>query len=290
MNLLIWIAAIATDFYKVGIVLFAISTLIIGLVAGLKKVFLKNKKKFLLYFLVTLLLFAGTAFLTTEKILYDQPLHSFIACQVIFLFLGLLHVKAFRRYLPDFYKSPFHFWTEFLYTLVVTMMGLITYMMVVGIYKPKYQYIFTGSAICFIIPFLIVKLYEFAVSVPIPVYKKWYYPVHKNLKDPKEEELENPLVISFKISKEKQSHELNNFKLKAPEKMEFGKLFYFFINDYNDRHPNNEIEFLDNQGLPVGWIFYTKPKWYGVQKHIDVDRTIESNRIEENEIIICSRT
>ena len=168
-------------------------------------------------------------------------------------------------------------------------MGLITFLMVVNIYKPEYQYIFAASTIWFLIPLMVVKLYEFMISIPVPIYKKWHYPIDKKMKDPKDEELTNPLVISFEFNKGENVSELSNFRLKAPEKMEFGKLFYFFINDYNDRHPEGEIQFLDNKNNPYGWIFYTKPNWFGSQNHIDFTRTIEGNNIKENDIIICKR-
>ncbi|AXT55669.1 hypothetical protein D1815_07855 [Aquimarina sp. AD1] len=290
MNLILQSAALNADFFKVGILLLAVSAILMGVVAGLKKLFVKNKKKFLLYMLVVLLLFAATALLSNEKVLNDIPLNSFIGFQIIFLCLGSLHVFAMRKFFPNLSEEgPTKFWPEFLYTIVTVFVGLITFLFVVGIYKPDYKYIFTASSICFLIPIMIVKLYEFAVSVPVPIYKKWFYPIDKKMKDPKDDELINPLVISFEFNKGENIDELSNFRLKAPEKMEFGKLFYFFINDYNDRHPEGEIEFLDDKNNPYGWIFYTKPNWIGMQTHVDFTRTIEGNNIKENDVIICKR-
>ncbi len=289
MSLTLQLTAISADFFKVGILLFAVSAILMGLVAGLKKLFVKNKKKFFLYVIVVLALFAATALLSNEKVLNDIPLNNFIGFQIIFLCLGSLHIIALRKFFPDLSENRTKFWSEFLYTIVITLLGLITFLLVINIYKPEYQYIFATSAICFIIPLLVVKLYEFAVSVPVPIYKKWFYPLDKKIKDPKDEELTNPLVISFEFNKGKKLEELSNFRLKAPEKMEFGKLFYFFINDYNDRHPEGEIQFLDNKNEPFGWIFYTKPNWFGSQSHIDFSRTVEGNSIKENDVIICKR-
>ncbi|MDY8138340.1 TssN family type VI secretion system protein [Aquimarina sp. 2201CG5-10] len=289
MNIILQ-SPVSMDFLKVGIVMLMISALLMGFVVGLKRLFTKNKKKFFLYLIVTLLLFAGTALLSNEKVLNDIPLNSFIGFQIIFLILGCIHVIALRKVFPDLSENFSDFWTEFLYTIVITCLGLITFIMVVGIYKPEYQYIFTASALWFVIPFMVVKLYEFAISIPVSVYKKWFYPIDKKIKDPSDEELQNPLVISFEFNKGKNLDELSNFRLKAPEKMEFGKLFYFFINDYNDRHPEGEIKFLDDKNNPYGWIFYTKPKWYKSQRHIDFTRTIEGNNIREDNIIICQRT
>ena len=148
---------------------------------------------------------------------------------------------------------------------------------------------FLGASICFIIPYFIVKLYEFAVSIPVSIYKQWEYPLNKNIKDPKEHELKNPVVISFEFNKEIDSSDITHFRLKAPEEMEFGKLFYFFINDYNERHPESQIMHLDKDNKPYGWVFYSKPNFMGNRKHFDFNKTVSSNKIKENDLIICQR-
>ncbi len=285
----ILVATLNADFLKVGIILLAISAILMGFVAGLKKLFTKNKKKFFIYILITLVLFGLVGLLSNEKVLDNLPLNNFISFQVLFLGLGIIHVLALRKFFPDLSEKITDFWSEFLYTIVTVLLGLVSFMYVVGIYKPEYTYIFTAASIVFIIPFMVVKLYEFAISVPVKIYKKWTYPLNKKISDPKNEELANPLVISFEFNKGKNMDQISNFRLKAPEKMEFGKLFYFFINDYNERHPEEEIQYLDKQNNPFGWVFYKKPNLFGGQKHIDFTHTVEANNIKEDDVIICRR-
>lgn len=72
--------------------------------------------------------------------------------------------------------------------------------------------------------------------------------------------------------------------------MDFGELFYYFINDYNERHPHATISYSNETGMPSGWIFFKKPKWYTLfTKYIDSERTIFTNHIRENDIIMCIR-
>ncbi len=72
--------------------------------------------------------------------------------------------------------------------------------------------------------------------------------------------------------------------------MELGELFYYFINDYNERHPQGQIMFSNGTGKPYGWMFYKKPKWYTIlTTYMDSDKTIYLNRIRENDVIVCSR-
>lgn len=289
MRIIMWIAAIGADFFKVSVLLFVVGALIMAFVTSIKKLFTKNKKKFLIYAVVLLLLFAATALLSNDKVLNDLPLSSFIGFQIVFLLLGILHIYVLRKFFSDLSEKPTNFWGEFLYTIASTCIGLTTFMMVVEIYKPSYKYIFAASVLLFIIPFMVLKLYEFAISIPLPVFKKWYYPINENIKDPKEDEMQNPLVISFEFNKGHQEDEYSNFRLKAPENMEFGRLFYFFMNDYNDRHPESLIQFMDKSNNPYGWLFYKKPKWYGTLKHIDFSRTVYGNKIKEDDIIICKK-
>ncbi len=286
---MIFLTVINTDAFKIGVVLLVITVILMGFVTGLKKLFTKNRKKFFLYILVVLLLFGATALLGNENVLNNVPLNNFISFQVVFLILGVLHVLALRKFFPDLSETRTSFWSEFLYTIVTVCMGLMSFMFVIGLYKPAYTYIFLASVIAFVIPFTVVKLYEFAVSIPVSVYKKWFYPIDKKVKDPKDEELINPLVISFEFNKGKSMDEISNFRLKAPERMEFGKLFYFFINDYNERHPGGEINYIDEKNNPSGWIFYSKPNWLGFQKFINFNKTVEANNIKENDVIICRR-
>ena len=72
--------------------------------------------------------------------------------------------------------------------------------------------------------------------------------------------------------------------------MQFGRLFYFFLIDYNERHPESPIEIVDVESKnPSEWIFYFKPNWYSSLKHIDITNTVDGNHIKENTVIICKR-
>ena len=86
----------------------------------------------------------------------------------------------------------------------------------------------------------------------------------------------NGIIESFQ--KKLNEPHFTNFRAKAPRDMEFGQLFYYFINDYNERHPNGKIEFADKNLSAYGWIFYQKPAWYTINtKYIDTDKTFYAN-------------
>ncbi|WP_339702512.1 TssN family type VI secretion system protein [uncultured Marixanthomonas sp.] len=282
-------SSLSPDLIKMAILFFVVGILMMVFMKGIKKLFSKKKKQLIVYILVIAAFFALTALLSNENVLNNIPLHTFIAFQIVFLLLGILHVYVCRQYFELLSEKPNSFWSEFIFTIAVNCIALIGFAFIVNMFKPEYVFHFLGAAIWFLVPILVIKTYEFATSIPLPVYKKWFYPIGKHIKDPKDEELINPQVISFEFHKDEKTSELSNFRLKAPEKMAFGKLFYFFINDYNDRHPENKIVYINSENEPHGWVFYRKPKWYLGMKYIDYARTVDSNGIKEDNVIICQR-
>ena len=276
--------------FKLSLIFMIAGTMIMMLVSKLRKLFSKNKKHAILYALLIILTFALAGLLSSSKVLNDTPLNSFFGFQFIFVLLGVGHLYVMRKYFGDLSEDESSFFPEFLFTLVIMLFGLIGFLNVVGRFKAPFSSVFMASSIAFMLPWLIYKLFEFATAIPVPIYKKWLYPLGKNIKDPTKEELMNPLVISFEFKKRKEENEITNFRVKAPEAMEFGKLFYFFINDYNERHPESRIEYLNHQDQqPDEWIFYFKPGWLKSARHVNFAHTVQANDIKENSIIVCER-
>ncbi|WP_289040552.1 TssN family type VI secretion system protein [uncultured Zobellia sp.] len=281
---------INNDILKINLGLFLISTLLMTLVTKLKKQFAKNKKLALFYALFVLVSFALIGLLSSSKVLNDTPLNSFYGFEFLFFMLGILHLHILRKYFPDLSNNESQFLPEFLFTLVYVSLGLITFLQVTSRFKPAFSYIYMASALFFVIPFLFYKMYEFAMQIALPIYESWVFPLGKEIKEPTKEELLNPKVISFEFRKNENENDIINFRIKAPQGMEFGKLFYFFILDYNERHPESEIEILDEKTQhPCTWIFYFKPHWWSAIKHINFNKTIAANEIKEDSVIICSR-
>lgn len=276
--------------FKVSLGLFFISSIIMGLVSKLRTIFTKNKKAGILYLLFILVTFALTGLLSSSYVLNDTPLNSFIGIQIVFLILGILHLYVMEKYFPDLSKDKSGFFHKFLFTIVILCIGLIVYMNVVNRFRTSFSFTFLGASIVFLIPFLFNKVYKFAFSIPVSVYNKWLYPLDNSIKDPTKNELTNPAVISFEFQKNNNDKDITNFRIKAPENMDFGKLFYFFINDYNERHPESKIEYLNPENMqPQEWIFFFKPNWLGNLKHIDYNKTVSNNNVKENDVIVCQR-
>lgn len=280
------------EIFKLNIGLMIVSTLIMALMTKLRKLFKKSKKRAIIYALFILATFALAALLSSSKVLNDTPLNSFYGFQIIFLILGILHIYVLRKYFPDLSEDRSEFFPEFLFSVAYLCLGLIAFTQIVNRFRSPFSFLFMASSIMFLLPVLVYKLYEFATSIPVPVYNSWRFPLKKDIKDPTKEELANPRVISFEFKKKRDHGDITNFRVKAPKAMEFGKLFYFFIIDYNERHPESQIEILEKNGeepKPSEWVFYFKPNWWSGIRHINFTQTVDANSIKEDTVIICRR-
>jgi hypothetical protein len=194
-------------------------------------------------------------------------------------------------------------WTELLFTLIAAISGSMGFLIVLRLVSHDgltfYRFFsmdglnfnMAASIIWFIIPWFINLTFQSALAIPNRVLKQWYYPVGEEIEEPDEDKLKNLLVVSFVFQKQVTDAHYTNFRAKAPVDMELGELFYYFINDYNERHPHDKIEFINDSGEPYGWVFHTKTRFYTIHpKLLAADKTIFSNGIRENEVIICSRS
>jgi Type VI secretion system, TssN len=266
-------------------------TMIAGrLIARIRGSFQPYVKNTIVYLLVVALFFAAIAFLGHPS-LFTHPLRSFIILQLVFMLLGILHIY----YLPKFIEWAADeklFPVVALYTFIVALFG---YLFFIAVFKwvnaSGYHYLAGAGALFFIIPVFVYRTFVKAIAIPPKIFRLWYYPVDEEVQEPGDDELKNMLVVSFEFQKKLNEPHFTNFRAKAPRDMGFGQLFYYFINDYGERHPNNKIEFSDTTDKPYAWIFYKKPRWYSINTdYIDTDKTFYANRIRENDVIVCHRS
>jgi len=272
---------------KIAIPLFIISLVGFSILAGRVKEMKRFKKRSLFYALLAAIVYAFSS-LFFFLITYVSWGWLFFLLITFYAGLSISHYYISRIILPWIRKV--HVFWAFLYSMIIAALGTIGYMYAYFfLSRGEFNYSFIIPASFFFIPLFIHYSYLAFYDVPGKVFKKWYYPFGKAIEDPTDKELESPVVISFEFEKKFDDSEVTTFRAKAPKYMKFGRLFYFFIDDYNNRHPESKIEYIYDKSKPFGWIFYLRPNWYETQTFIDPDETIADNRIEENAVIICKR-
>jgi hypothetical protein len=212
-----------------------------------------------------------------------------ICAQTFILIIGIMHVIFVPATLPWYKDQPFSLQLLFIFSILF-LAFFFSNLSLTDLQHHNLPLVWYLSLLWFLIPVLLNKTVDELVQVPPKLFKLWYYPIDQNIGDPTDEELENPVVISFIFRKTEHSTELTTFRAKAPVGMEVGRLFYFFINDYNDRNPEGPITYIDDTQEPYGWIFKkVKSRLLGLKEIIDPDSSIYSSEIRENDLLYCRR-
>lgn len=246
----------------------------------------KYKKHIIIH--TILVAFGAALWGTIGWMLNESPRLLFSIAQFLFLFLGLGHTLGVYLHQPWSSRSGFK--KELFFTLSQFVIATLAFSFVLIFTLPEsYRLIFTLSTLPFLIPFLFMKLFDFTMMIPMRIYKRWYYPVGEEMPDADEIDMTKPIVLAFQFQKKMSDNSYTNFRAKAPQRLVFGQLFFFFINDYNERHPESIIEYLDPQHNPSGWVFYVKNPWWKPNRFIDPHLTIQENELKEDDIVICTR-
>ena len=272
-----------------GIGMISLSVIISLVARKIRSTFKPFSKKAIWYLLAAGAVFALTSLLVALK-WFSSYAGYFVFFQVVFLLYGALHVYLMKLKL-NWGEDDMGFVAELIYTILVMLLGMIAFMLVYRLVNREgLELSMMLSTLIFIVPLFVWQTFQTALYIPPKVLNQWYYPVHEAREEPDETKLKNMLLISFEFQKNGQDPYFTNFRARAPVDMDLGELFYYFINDYNERHPNGQILYSNGTGKPYGWMFYKKPRWYTIlTRYMDAEKTIYLNRIRENDVIVCSR-
>ncbi len=269
------------------IIIFLVISLVIFSVALKKK--LKGKILVsLLYILVAGIIIGLGGFFANIHLMSITHQMIFYLLSGWMLIFGITHVFLLSKILR--WSEGSNFWVKLFFTIVTGLVGGVFMLLAFQISGySTFVGIHLTSLLLFVIPNIFYGIVVFYVRIPVKVLRKWYYPVDRHIEEPRDREMESPLVVGFEFKKKSSDKNITTFRAKAPKEMTFGKLFYYFINDYNDRNPDEKIEYLDEKDKPVSWIFYFKPKLFGSIRYIDPEETNSFNLVKENSVILCKR-
>lgn len=249
--------------------------------------FKKQQKKCYYYLLIHLVVMAVVAAIV-YNLRQSTVMLRYVTWLVCAFIMGVLHVYLYRIVFAKFDTD--HTFKEFLFAFITSTVLVIPVIMLSSYFDDleflPYYVVMTAA---FVIPTCFYILFNYSISIPVKLYSKWYYPFGKKYDNPKHYELNNMIVLNFMFHKNTREEHMTRFKAKAPKEMDFGRLFYFFINDYNEKKAPSKIELTEDSGNPHGWYFYTKPKWYGSSIYIDSEVSVEKNKLEDGDVVVCQR-
>lgn len=249
----------------------------------------KYKSKFYTYLFSFAFVYAVIALLGYNKLFLNDNLYEFIFYQISSLIMGIIHCILYRSIFNKFDSQKIG--SEYLFALIAVLYALIPFALIYTFLNASdFVYLILGHFIIFFIPTFLNDTFNRAMSIPPKIYKTWQFPEnYKDLAGVDDEEMRNLVVLTFLMDKDKDAKKYSFYRAKGPTRIDFGRLFYSFVMDYNERHTENQIQTEDENGL-FSWVFFLQPKWYESTKYIDPELTLYMNGIEENSMIFCMRT
>lgn len=249
----------------------------------------KYRSKFYIYLFSFAFVYAIIALLGYNKLFQDNNLYEFVFYQACSLIIGIVHCYSYRGYFEKFgSKKPGN---EYLFALLAVCYASVPFMLIYTFLNgTDLVYLMLGHFIVFFIPTFLNDTFNRAMNIPPKVYVTWQFP--ENYKESiglSDDEWRDMVVFTYVMDKDKNASKYSVYRAKGPTRIDFGRLFYNFVVDYNQRHPGEEIQIEDENGL-FNWVFFLQPKWYESTKYIDPKLTLYMNGIEENSVVFCMRT
>ena len=250
-----------------------------------KKNKLMGNRKLITYALVTVLILVLPA-LTGFVEQYFIP-YIYIALQLLYVVFGYYHLKAMDLFLPDFAQKPFKY--EIIFTLVLCIMGMAFFSLVFNLCS-ELQYGWWAST-C-IVPFIFISLfrktYRLYLDIPLEIYKIWEYSDDRKIADDSSIDTSELILVDIELFKQIGDPVPFHLSVQASDTMIFGNWFQRCIKDHSRKYPMSRIYYNDNE-IPYGWIFYTKPSFFLPRRYIDPDLSFTDNKIKGGYTIIAKR-
>ena len=269
-------------------VLFPVIGIIVGVVMFLvaKKAGLIKKSKTIVYLIAACVLLAIPALF--GFIDYHFMPYFYIGLLIIYLLLGLLHLKLSKEYIGDWSSKPYY--VEFLCVLVMTIIGAAFFSLIFNLCNElQYGWWACTGLLPFIFPSLYRKTYQSYLAIPLEVYTSWSYDKEEREMVSEYMDSNKIIVVELELFKQVEDIEPLNIKAKASDNMPFGVWFKLFIDDYNKKSPSSPISYTGDEDS-YGWIFYVVTAILGRKKYIDPELTFGKNKIKEQNVIIAKRT
>ncbi len=209
--------------------------------------------------------------------------------QTYVLLLGITNLFITPLVLPWYDRQRF-IW-KVLFCLVAVLLTML--MFTFGLERISGHMAFSPTLFAalawFIFPLFIMEFFEGYERIPSINLIEWVYPSGRVYPELEDKDLLDPIVISF-VLKRSSEEESIVFRSKAPVRMDLGRLFFYFLDDYNAKHPAKTIDLEDGNGSPFKWTFVKEgTAYFRRTRGLDPYISVRDNDIVENDVIVCKR-
>ncbi len=283
---------IIKEFFIKYLLLPLILTVLMAILGVMKKKTPKLENKvFIFYILIGSLCLGLPGLLGFSGNMFSP--YWYILAQLIYFPLGILHVNLMAGYFNNPNQSgAFNRSFECLITLACITLGGYIFIHLFDLMSPFNGYSLMASTcmLIFIIPQLFNYCYLQFMNIPFDIYKTWQHKAEQQPIDFAGIDYNTLMVVNVELTKNIGDGSLFQIKAKTlPQKVTFGDWFYKVAHDYNNKNPGTSIQLTNDKYEAYSWIFYTKKSIFHPRKYIDFDQDMKSNRIFENDTVICKR-
>ncbi len=139
----------------------------------------------------------------------------------------------------------------------------------------------------FFLPTVFMLAYEAFVLIPARVYRKWFYPVDREVPMI---ELVDTIRLHVQVSKAPDQPALTVYTVKAPIDRTLHDLFHYMIYSHNhEENPESPIQYheINSEGSLLGWVFY-RPKLRGLLKsYLDPSLSLNRSQLKSDTVIVA---
>jgi len=138
------------------------------------------------------------------------------------------------------------------------------------------------------VPTFVALAFYHLTDIPGREFKESKVPPPETLSDPSDSEMTGPVIVNC-IFRKGLTEEHSGFRANAPGGLLLGRLFYYFIFDYNARYHDHPILIAEDVNSNFKWSFFTTRSVFSGRTHLDPELTVAENSIKENSSRTCER-
>lgn len=259
-------------------------------------------------FLLVFLLFGGLlgllSFWLNKKDLMSLG-NSYLLGQAVALVLGIFHLwfmydKLLWSKRNSFIRAQDSFFPEALYTLLASLALTAGCLAVMFYFTKEVAVIFWSVGVLFLLPFLLLKAFDFLQQIPLKDYKvKWFF--SQKVIGENDWNWSNEMWISFEVKESWKKPGIRRsarFRILAPRHIPLGEIFRLAVREYNKQGNNIVVQDL---GFEPGnkdrfwWLFslkfrWSKPHtWFPNFRYLDPNDTALANALRPGDLVKARR-
>lgn len=268
-----------------------------------------------LFFLLGILLGALVHLLNSPKGSNWRYSQIYFLFQLVFLALGilnawLLYSKLFWSYRDTSRADRDSFWTEGLFTFTTATLSVVALITTFTLISDKSiadqnrpDLVFGGLIIVFIVPFLILKGYDFLNQIPTRNFDvKWTYPTHTPL-EPNRWIWEHRTWVNFEVAESLENEgkwriKPARFSVETPREQSLEDVYRLALREHHERGPAIPVQDLgyerSRQGdfwwlFKIKFIFWRPNTWFRKNRFLDPYTSVVQNDIRQGDVVKAQR-